>query len=441
MNRYHQKHRIVFIFCIITNISIMLLSSGEAKVLFVSPTGDGSNGESWQSAFVKIGDAIESSKNGDSIWIRYGTYEESIQVATTVEILGGFSGVETIDDITSRNPNIHHTEVTSRKKSLAGIGCGFDCIIDGLIVENCDRPGIAVFNGVTPTIHNCTIKNNISPTAGGGFLITASDPEICNCTITGNSAFSGGGLYIRDSSNVVLRNCSISFNSATAEGAMGGGIDFLGSSLVVDNCKIVGNSANGGSEFEAEGGGIFSNGGDVFVQNTFFWGNIASFGSGWQIYDLNSHSFFAQNCTIIGGESAVSWQNDPPEFTNSILWGSNHMCVPNLDSTGDPDISYSCVQGGYAGEGNISDDPLFRNAAAGDYRLLPESPCIDTAGTSGPDDDLNGKPRPVDIAGIGREVTDTYDMGAYEFQLNELPTPTPTQTPSQVDPGHTGLYQ
>jgi len=117
------------------------------------------------------------------------------------------------------------------------------------------------------------------------------------------------------------------------------------------------------------------------------------------------------------------------------------MCVPHFDSTGNPDISYSCVQGGYPGEGNISDDPLFRDPASGDYRLLPDSPCIDTAGTSGPPDDLNGNPRPVDIAGIGREVTDTYDMGAYEFQLNELPTPTPTETPSDVDRGNTQLYQ
>jgi hypothetical protein len=108
---------------------------------------------------------------------------------------------------------------------------------------------------------------------------------------------------------------------------------------------------------------------------------------------------------------------------------------------GEADISYSCIQGGYSGPGNISEDPLFRDPANGDYRLQPLSPCIDTAGTSGPSDDLNGNPRPVDIAGIGREVTDTYDMGAYEFQLNELPTPTPTQPPSQVDPGNTILYQ
>ncbi|NUN96028.1 MAG: hypothetical protein HUU16_07620, partial [Candidatus Omnitrophica bacterium] len=62
--------------------------------------------------------------------------------------------------------------------------------------------------------------------------------------------------------------------------------------------------------------------------------------------------------------------------------------------------------------------------------LQPESPCIDTAGTSGPSDDLDGNPRPADVAGLGRDGTgDEYDMGAYEFQL---PPPTPTVTPTEL---------
>ena len=38
---------------------------------------------------------------------------------------------------------------------------------------------------------------------------------------------------------------------------------------------------------------------------------------------------------------------------------------------------YSTIEGGYAGEGNIDNDPLFTDAGAGDYRLLPCSPAID----------------------------------------------------------------
>ena len=41
------------------------------------------------------------------------------------------------------------------------------------------------------------------------------------------------------------------------------------------------------------------------------------------------------------------------------------------------DITYSLIQGGYDGEGNLNDDPSFENPGAGNYRLSSESPCID----------------------------------------------------------------
>ena len=145
------------------------------------------------------------------------------------------------------------------------------------------------------------------------------------------------------------------------------------------------------------------------------------------------------NCTIIGNyPNDFYWQIFPPTLINCILWGASGIFN---GAQGEADISDSCIQGGYPGSGNISEDPLFRDAANGDYRLQPTSPCIDTAGTSGPPDDLNGNPRPVDIAGIGRDVTATYDMGAYEFQLNELPTPTPTEAPACVGPEGMHLYK
>jgi len=195
------------------------------------------------------------------------------------------------------------------------------------------------------------------------------------------------------------------FNALLGDGIIGGGIDIRGLTQLT-NCLIYGNQTEyaPGAQISVRGGGT--------CQIT--------------------------SCTILGSQDEVYTDvegENPFIIDNSILWGA-----PGILKAG-AQVLNSCIQGGYPGEGNISDDPLFRNAAAGDFRLLPESPCIDTAGTSGPDDDLNGNFRPIDIAGIGREVTDTYDMGAYEFQLNELATPTPTQTPSQVDPGHTGLYE
>ena len=119
---------------------------------------------------------------------------------------------------------------------------------------------------------------------------------------------------------------------------------------------------------------------------------------------------------------------------NSIIWGNTSGTTVNENIAGTPSITYSNVQGSYAGTGNIDANPWFvalqqaeigSPTSAGVFLLCNGtdnpvgctnvSPCIDSASaTSTPGDDIEGDSRPYDVDSTGDGV-DEYDMGADEY--------------------------
>jgi hypothetical protein len=88
---------------------------------------------------------------------------------------------------------------------------------------------------------------------------------------------------------------------------------------------------------------------------------------------------------------------------NSIIWSNGQSIT--LDGLSTVTVTYSDVEGGWKGEGNLNADPSFETAE--DYHLKEDSPAINAARDEGIAHDLDSQPRPV-----GRAP----DMGAYERQ-------------------------
>ena len=105
---------------------------------------------------------------------------------------------------------------------------------------------------------------------------------------------------------------------------------------------------------------------------------------------LNSRSHpTISNLTIVDNEFGIAaYENSTPDIRNCILWNNKNGNLFQCE------VRYSCIEGGAPGEGNISVDPLFVDAANGDYHLRSEgwrwsvyeqtwiydevtSPCID----------------------------------------------------------------
>ncbi|MFH2050213.1 MAG: Ig-like domain-containing protein [bacterium] len=234
-----------------------------------------------------------------------------------------------------------------------------------------------------PTISNCRIENNTGIT--GGIKLYESNAKIESCFISGNSAsLYGGGISIDSGSSAVISNCIISNNISND---CGGGVHSFISAPQFTNCLITNNTSSGWGN---KGGGIYCSSSPKFTNCTFA-GNMADTGGDFYLFSDSS-----------------------PIITNCILWSTD---TPIYFGSGDPVITYSCIYGGYFGDGNINKDPKF--VGMDNYRLTASSPCIDSGASSGaPDTDIDGTQRPQ---GIG------YDIGGFEYF--EIPTPTVSTLP------------
>ena len=113
-----------------------------------------------------------------------------------------------------------------------------------------------------------------------------------------------------------------------------------------------------------------------------------------------------------------------PVGKNLIIWGNTGLGTSGqiYDSTGTFATSYSCIQNGFSGVGNIEDDPVFTAGAFGDFYLAQtaagqtvQSPCVDAGDTLSPMITGSTRTDGVQDAGI-------VDMG-YHYSCVALPPP------------------
>ena len=447
---------------------------------FVDADAPGDNdGSSWQNAFHHLQDAIAAASFGDSIWVAEGVYKPdqgvyqipgdrnaSFQLKNNVQIKGGFVGYGASDpnendpelypvvlsgdlngddgpDFTNNGENSYHV-VTGSGTNATAVQDGFTITAgnangswpneraggmfndDGSpTITNCTFSGnSAIWRGggmhnaeSSLTLTNCTFSGNSAP-GGGGILNIKSSPKVTNCTFSGNSGGgAGGGMQNWDNSSPTLTNCTFSWNS-------GGGM-FNGeySNPTLDNCTFIDNSAQGG-------GGMQNVQSSPTLTNCTFTGNSAD-GSGGGMSNWDNCSPTVTNCTFSGnsaqwGGGMANGEYSNQTVTNCILWGNSWPQI-NEDWTSSTMVSYSDVQGGWPGTGNINANPLFLNTSNDDLHLLPTSPCIDagdnTGVPAGVTTDLDGNPRFVDqpeVPDTGNGTAPIVDMGVYEANYVEV---------------------
>ena len=391
----------------------------KAGIIYVDTDVRGANdGSSWSDAYWTLHNALQESTQGDEIRIAQGIYkpdqttikvrrdtvvtasgdrQATFQLKNGVVLKGGYAGsgepdpdVRDIDlyqsilsgdlngddgpDFSNYTENSYHV--------VTGSGTNATAVLDGFTVsggnanETIGGYGGGMHNDLcTTTVTNCNFNRN-SATRGGGMANTGrpkipSGPTLTNCAFSGNSARLGGGMANWGGSSGTLTNCTFSGNTAENGGAM-----FITkvSEATLRNCTLTGNQTSDG-----DGGAIA--------------------------------------CT--GNSSAT--------LVNTILWNNSTVEIYLRGSSFT--VTYSDVQGGWPGVGNIDADPLFVDADGADnvigtgddnLRLFHGSPCIDAGDNSA----ILPRLAPVvsDLYGNPRIINGTVDMGAYEGGIAPPPS-------------------
>ncbi len=291
-------------------------------------------------------------------------------------------------------------------------------LVDSILRDNDALGGVARGGAVSASVVIARgtdfIDNNIGWTVEGaehhGGAIAAATVVAVGCDFIENRNFSDGTAVggAISGTDVTVVSGSMIANDVGGGGTLEarGGAVSASSSLEMVNVVVAGNTAVQGAPGTQALGGAVHAGGGATLDHVTLAGNEASIG---RAISADAGPIVLRNCVVDNG---TDW----------------------LSASAPATVAWSCVVGGYPGEGNIDAHPMLDT----ELRPLAGSPVIDAGNTTLlPADtyDLDGdgdtsEPLPLDLAGLARAVDDpatpdtgvgspgvgVVDMGAYEVQ-------------------------
>lgn len=272
--------------------------------IYVSLDGDDNNdGLTEATSKRTIQNAVWSVKEGGTVHVKHGIYQENIDIGKNVKLIGENKENTIVDGRQIDHCIKIHSVVTIEKITIQNGG-------PGIYIES---------GGHDLVIKDSTITKNSGP---GIYAVFGSKLKVQNTTITKNTAYIGGGIRIRDGYLEVIDSI-ISDNKAERSG---GGISSAGSHIIVNNSNISSNTGD-------YGGGVCGYG-PIDINGSFIVDNEASSDGGgiWSVDNLNIvETFIMGNKAHSGGgiykNDRIGRLNDSVVRDNSAVYGAGIYAV------------------------------------------------------------------------------------------------------------------
>ncbi len=248
------------------------------------------------------------------------------------------------------------------------------CVIERVLSS--DHGGVSI-ESCSPRLVHCAIRHNqASGGWGAGVYCGSSTASFTDCAIEHNSATAVGGVFTAYGAPTFLR-CEISHNTTSGPGGGSAGLFFYYGSPQLTECAIDSNW----SAYDA--GGIGASYSTAILTKCVISNNFAETTGGGIQFHFNPLTFI--NCIVFGNNAngsggGISSSGVSASIINTIVWGNTAPSSPSI--LGDLSVTYSDIQGGYPGAGNIDANPMFVDAENGNHHLLWNSPCIDVGNPS-----------------------------------------------------------
>ena len=205
----------------------------------------------------------------------------------------------------------------------------------------------------------------------------------------GGATLKGVSLSWFDHAVHIVGGSNVEVDSSTLQKSWYGLVATNTSSLLVTNNTVLSNGAGGVAAYASSSGSILHNTlvGNAYGASSAYLTGAVAVGTGALVVATNSmtSNYYGLSCSSCSGARV---------FNN--VWGNTTNYIN--DATADAS--------------DLSADPLYADAAAGDYRLSALSPCIN-AGT-------NVLSVSTDAAGEARPQGPAVDIGADEYVSSEL---------------------